>query len=256
MMEKVRSLELKSGEVAIFWLGQNSYVLKTSEGTIFAIDPYLSKSENYSYIHPEPPVKPEEFKVHFIFCTHDHLDHTDPIALPIIMKHSPNTIIFGSKETRNHLISLGVDSDRVKALEFNEPIHVRDLKVTAYYSIPPEEADTTHFGYLFEVEGVKIYNMGDTCQSVVKKPELILAPLMNVGLDVAILPIIGDTPQRRPEDALLWAKLIKPKVVIPSHYGCFRDRDIDPQRFVQLFKDYPEMKAVVIPYKGFYIYRK
>jgi len=255
LMEKIRTLELKIGEVAIFWLGQNSYILKTFGGTTFAIDPYLTREEKYRYVHPETPINPEELQVHFIFCTHDHLDHTDPQALPVIARLLPNTVFFGPHKVCEHLISLGVEKNCVKALKASVPYSVRDLKVTAHYSVPPEEADTTHFGYLFEVEGVTIYNMGDTYQSVVRKPETILNPIIKASPDIAMLPIVGDTPERKPEDALLFAKLIKPKIVIPCHYDCFSDRTIDPQKFVQLFKDTLEIKPVVIPYKGVYIHR-
>ena len=95
MTDKITSLSLKKGEVAIFWLSQNSYVIKTFGGTLFAIDPYLSRDESYSYVHPEPPVKPEDFNVHYIFCTHDHLDHTDPVSLPIMARTYPDTLFFG-----------------------------------------------------------------------------------------------------------------------------------------------------------------
>ena len=255
LMNKIEMLELNSGEVAIFWLGQNSYILKTPRRTIIAIDPYLTRDERYRYVHPEPPIKPEELQVHYVFCTHDHLDHTDPQALPIIARSSPDTVFFGPHESCKHLIDLGVENNRVKALKASVPYSVRDLKVTAYHSVPHDEADTTHFGYLYEVEGIKIYNMGDTYQSVVMKPKIVLDPIIKESPDIAMFPIVGDTPERKPEDAFLFAKLIKPKVVIPSHYGCFSDRNIDPQKFVQLFNDTPEIKPLVIPYKVVYIYR-
>ncbi|MEM2875577.1 MAG: MBL fold metallo-hydrolase [Candidatus Bathyarchaeia archaeon] len=254
-MERVNMLRLGGSEVAVFWLGQNSYVLKTHEGTKFAIDPYLSRDKRYSYVYPEPPVKPEELEVHFIFCTHDHLDHTDPQALPIIARRFPGTKFLGPRESCEHLAQLGIRRNRVEVLDAGVPRSFRDLKVTAYYSVPPDEGDTTHFGYLFEVEGIKIYNMGDTYQSVVRNPRTILSPIMEASPDIAILPIVGDTPERRPEDAFLFAKLIKPKIAIPSHYDCFSNRTIDPERFVQLFKDEPDIKPVIIPYKGMYIYR-
>ena len=256
MMDEIRGLRLREGEVAIFWLSQNSYVIKTSGGTVFAIDPYLSRDKRYRYVHPEPPVKPEEFDVHYIFCTHDHLDHMDPASLPIIARTYPDTLFFGPCEVCKHLVELGIRKDRAKALEAEVPYSVGDLKVTAFYSAPPEETETTHFGYLFEVDEVKIYNMGDTYQSVVENPERILEPVIREHPDVAMLPIIGDTPERKPEDAFLFAKLIKPKVVIPSHYDCFKDRTIDTRKFTALFRDTPDIKPVVIPYKGVYIYRK
>ncbi len=148
-------------------------------------------------------MKPENFNVHYIFCTHDHLDHTDPVSLPIIARTYPDTLFFGPREACEHLVDLGVRRDRVKALEAGTPYSVGDLKVTAFYSVPPEEAETTHFGYLFEVDEVKIYNMGDTYQSVVENPEKILRPVVRENPDIAILPIVGDTSERKLEDVFL-----------------------------------------------------
>lgn len=255
LMDKIKMLELSIGEIAIFWLGQNSFILKTSGRTMFAIDPYLTRDARYSYVHPDPPIKPEELRVHYVFCTHDHSDHTDPQALPIIARSSPETLFFGPHESCKHLIDVGVEDNRVKALKAGVPYSVRDLEVIAYHSVPPDEADTTHFGYIFDVEGIKIYNMGDTCQSVVMKPEIVLDPIIKESPDIVMLPIVGDTPERRPGDAFKFATILRPKVVIPCHYGCFKDRTVDPKVFADLFKDTSDIRPVIIEYKGKYVYK-
>jgi len=256
LINELREISLEKGEVAIVWLGQNFYVLKTPSGTTISIDPYFERAEEIRYVHPDPPIKPEDFKVDFIFCTHDHRDHTDPASLPIIAKHSANTVFLGPKESAEHLARLGVEKKRIKALEARSTYCFKDFKVTPYYSIPPQEARTTHFGYLFEINGTKIYNMGDTSRSAVENAAEFLRDVTEASPDIAMLPIIGDTPDRRPEDAYLVAKAIKPKVAMPCHYDCFADRTIDPEKFVQLFKDECKIRPVVIPYKGIYIYKK
>ncbi|MEM3871576.1 MAG: MBL fold metallo-hydrolase [Nitrososphaeria archaeon] len=257
--DKIRKQKLRDLELAIFWLGQNSFIIKTSNGTIFAIDLYLSRDKNCKYVHSKPPIKPEDFKGHYVFCTHDHLDHTDPITLPIIAKNSQNTMFFGPSESCKHLIELGIGRDRVKTLEVGVTYNIGDLRVTPYYSVAPEEVEyenlkVTHFGYIFEVEGIKVYNMGDTSKNILKEKEKLLEPIICKNVDIAMLPIVGDIPQRKPEDAFLIAKTIKPKIVIPSHYNCFKDRTIDPKRFIKLFKEEQKIRPVVIPYKGVYIY--
>ena len=98
--------------------------------------------------------------------------------------------------------------------------------------------------------------MGDTSRSVVENAAAFLREVYEESPDIAMLPIIGDTPDRKPEDAYILAKAIRPKIAIPCHYECFADRTIDPEKFVQLFKDEDETKPVVIPYKGMYIHRK
>jgi L-ascorbate 6-phosphate lactonase len=254
-VEAINNLKLKKGETGIIWLGQNSYVLKTSNGITIAVDPYLSRDKRIRHIRQESPVKPEDFKVDYIFCTHDHWDHTDPIALPIIAKDFPDTVILGPQESCHHLAELGVEKVQLKLLKAKAAYKFQGFTVTPHFSVPPEEADTTHFGYIFNVEGTKIYNMGDTFQSVAENPESLLREVAEALPDVAIFPIIGDTPQRKPEDAFRFALVVKPKVVIPCHYDCFSDRTIDPQRFVELFKEITDIKPVVIPYKGIYVYK-
>jgi len=256
LINEIRKIRLEKGEVAIAWLGQNSYILKSPSGTTISIDPYLERAEGIPYVHPEPPIKPKDLKVDFIFCTHDHRDHTDPSTLPRVAEHSSETLFLGPKESAEHLIRLGIEEERVKALEARTTYCFKDFKVTPYYSIPPQEARTTHLGYLFEIDGAKIYNMGDTSRSVVENAAAFLHEVSEASPDIAMLPIIGDTPDRKPEDAYIIAKTIKPKIAIPCHYDCFANRTIDPEKFVQLFKNEREIRPVVIPYRGVYIYKK
>ena len=254
MINEIHKISLKKGEVAIAWLGQNFFILKTPRGTMISIDPYMERNEKIRYVHPESPIKPENLKVDFIFCTHDHRDHTDPASLPIIAKHAADTIFLGPKESAEHLAELGIERRRIKALEVETTYCFKDFRVTPYYSIPPQEARTTHLGYLFQINGTKIYNMGDTSRSVVENATKFLRKVSEASPDIAMFPIIGDTADRRPEDAYILAKAIKPKIAIPCHYDCFTDRTIDPEKFVCLFKDVDEISPVVIPYKGLYIY--
>ncbi len=256
MIDEIRKIRLEKDEVAIAWLGQNFYILKTPGGTTISIDPYMERSKEIRYVHPEPPIKPEDLKVDFIFCTHDHRDHTDPVSLPIVAEHSAKTVFLGPGESADHLIRLGIEKRRIRALEAGATYSFEDFKVTPYYSVPPGEAKTTHLGYLFQINGTKIYNMGDTSRSAVENASEFLRGVADESPDIAMFPIIGDTPDRRPEDAYHLAKAVKPKIVIPCHYDCFADRTIDPERFVQLFKDEDEIRPVVIPYRGIYTYRK
>ena len=255
MTNRIEEVPVETNEAAVLWLGQNSYVLKSRLGTLFAIDPYLSRDPKYQYIHAKPPISPSKFKVDYIFCTHDHLDHTDPIALPIIAACFPTTIFLGPQESCDHLIELGIQQTRVIPLQVETAYTFSDVQVTPFYSILPSDTTTTHFGYLFSIDNTKIYNMGDTNQAVVKKPEIILNPVAQQTPDIAMFPIIGDTPERRPRDALRFAQIVKPKIAIPCHYDCFTNRTINPQEFTRLLQNDPTMKTVIIPYNSIYIYR-
>ncbi|MGQ9782132.1 MAG: MBL fold metallo-hydrolase [Nitrososphaeria archaeon] len=255
LINQIRRSRVESREAAIWWLGQNFFIIKMATGKILAVDPYLSRQDRFVYVHSKAPMKPEELEVDYIFCTHDHLDHTNPFTLPIVSKNHSYTIFAGPPESYRHLQSLGIEEKRLIRFEVGQSYSFGELYVTAYYSATPEEADTSHFGYIIESEGIKIYVMGDSFKTAVARPETILEPVRNATPDVAMLPIVGDIPDRKPVDALTWSMYLMPKIVIPSHYDCFADRTIDPQEFAKLFKDIPQVKPTIIPYMGCYIYR-
>ncbi|MEM2169977.1 MAG: hypothetical protein QW186_09295, partial [Candidatus Bathyarchaeia archaeon] len=58
LFEEIERLKVGYRKLAIFWLGQNSFIMKTSKETIFAVDLYLSRSEKFKYVYPESPMRP------------------------------------------------------------------------------------------------------------------------------------------------------------------------------------------------------
>ena len=254
-MQEIVETKLAYRQVALFWLGQNSFILKTFGDSLIALDPYLSRTSPIeTYIHPEPPIRPEEVKVDYVFCTHDHSDHTDPDTLPMIAESSPRAFFLGPPESYDHFLRMGIDHEHAGVLSPGLTMSFGDFTVTAFFSVPPGEEATTHYGYLFDFGGLKIYNMGDSSASVTSNPEPVLKPIAKARPDIAIFPIIGDYPERRPEDALKFAKIVGPKIVIPCHYECFANRTIDPTEFTRLFTDASVIKPVVIGYAEKYLH--
>jgi L-ascorbate metabolism protein UlaG (beta-lactamase superfamily) len=86
--------------------------------------------------------------------------------------------------------------------------------------------------------GMKIYHAGDTCvfgdMAIIRE---IYAP------DVCMLPI-GDHYTMGPREAAYACKLLKPKTVIPMHYGTFPVLTGTPTEFRKLVPDFDvrEMK--------------
>jgi L-ascorbate 6-phosphate lactonase len=266
LMDDISNTKVGEKQLAIFWLGQNSFVFKTHGGTLIAVDPFFSRPtpadvaiENF-YVHEEPPVKAEQFKVGYVFCTHDHLDHTDPATLSKISEHSPRTVFLGPPESYDHFLRIGIHESRARSLKANETIEIADFMVTPTNSLVGSEKRgdgkpwTTHYGYIFDFGFVRVYNMGDSSPEMAAEPVKVLEEVLKFSPRIAILPIVGDFPGRKPEDALRIARILKSRIVIPSHYGCFKNRTIDPQVFVDMFKDDPGIKPIAIDYMGKYIY--
>jgi L-ascorbate metabolism protein UlaG (beta-lactamase superfamily) len=255
-MDDISAVKIGNGELGIFWLGQNSFIIKMSTGSLIAIDPYFSRSPRFNYIHEQPPIHSEDLRVDFVFCTHDHLDHTDPDTLSNVAQHSSKTVFLGPKESCDRFMNIGINPLRVKQLEANETITLEGFTVTPLYSIPPTEpVNTTHLGYVFDFGFVKAYNMGDSNASMVDDPMTVLGEVAKHAPEIAMFPIIGDFRGRKPRDAYAFSKIIRPKIAIPCHHGCFTDRTIDPQIFANLFKDTSDIQVVIIDYKGHYIYK-
>ncbi len=255
-MEAINAVPAGRGELGIFWLGQNSFLLKTAAGGLIAIDPYFSRTPRFHYIHERPPIRPEDLRVNFVFCTHDHVDHTDPDTLMQVTQHAPETVFLGPRESCDRFRGLGIPPRRITQLHANESLALDGFTVTPLYSIPPTEpATTTHLGYLFDFGFVKVYNMGDSNQAMVDAPLTVLEDVVKHAPEIAMFPIIGDFRGRQPRDAYAFSLILRPKIVIPCHYDCFADRTIDPRVFADLFTGTSGIQVVIIDYNGHYLYK-
>jgi len=258
MIDKTPPTHTSKKELGILWLWQNTFILKGSTGTLLSIDPHLVRNPNAQYLS-EPPIRPEELQVDYVFCTHDHWDHADPRTLPIIAKSSPKTKFLGTRECRQQFLNVGIPAERTLALDAGVTVAFEGFNVTPLYSVPPKIAArtrlTTHFGYVFDFGSVRLYNFGDSTPDTVADPMSVLGEVAKYHPEIAIFPIVGDYPTRKPEDAVTFAKILKPKVVIPGHYGCFSDRTIDPNVFLKLMAAVPDMDTVIIRSGDWYIHR-
>jgi L-ascorbate metabolism protein UlaG (beta-lactamase superfamily) len=58
----------------------------------------------------------------------------------------------------------------------------------------------------------------------------------------------------KPENAVTFAKLLDPDVIISCHYNLWSGDTINPQDFAKFFYS-TEVKPIVIPYRGSSTYR-
>ncbi len=78
--QQIRDLKVVDGSVAVVWLGQAGYLLKTSAGTIVMIDPYLTDwaEAQWGYERQLPPtVDPAVLQPDLLLISHWHEDHLD-----------------------------------------------------------------------------------------------------------------------------------------------------------------------------------
>ena len=92
--------DVPGGSLALWWLGQAGFAFKTAAGRIVYLDPYLSDAVERLHGFKRlslPPLAAEEVRADLVVLTHEHADHLDPDALPIIARNNPVVPVCGAR---------------------------------------------------------------------------------------------------------------------------------------------------------------
>ena len=187
-----------SGELSITFLGHASLFMAFNGKNIF-VDPF-GQVADYSTLP----------KADMILCTHEHFDHLDPQALAAI--RIPATILVlnpaGAKQIGAGIAMRNGDAQTVGGLRIEA--------VPAYNLIHKRED-----GQPFHPKGVGngyILTFGDTRFYIAGDTENI--PEMKALKDISVAFLPMNLPYTMtPEMVAEAAKVIKPRILYPYHYG-------------------------------------
>ncbi|MEK9776201.1 MAG: metal-dependent hydrolase [Quisquiliibacterium sp.] len=226
--------------VEVQWLGQSAMKITTPGGKVILIDPFLTKN-------PKTPAQYKNLdalgKIDLILVTHAHGDHLGDA--PAISSRN-NAKIIGPNGLSLSLIELGVVKP-TQVLRMNKSGTVSPLgagikisMVAAEHSseLSHRNASTgkteVHFGgepagFIIELEnGFKIWHMGDTgLFGDMKTIAQIYKP------DLVMMPIGGHFTMDPVQAAMATREWIKPRFVIPMHYGTFALLKGTPEQYKQ-----------------------
>jgi L-ascorbate metabolism protein UlaG (beta-lactamase superfamily) len=235
LAEEIRSARPGPGALAVWWLGQSGFVVKSRLGTL-AVDPYLSehltrKYEGTSQPHVRMtacPIRPGELAgLDLVLATHKHSDHMDPGTLPGLLDANPAAVLVVPASLEDHARSLGLPGDRLAGLEAGGAFERAGFRVRAVPSAH-EGLDTDargrhlYLGYLIEADGRRLYHTGDTVRY-----DGLEAWLGPDRLDATFLPINGRDPARgvagnmSAGEAVDFAAGVRPRFVVPHHFDMF-----------------------------------
>ncbi len=226
-----------AGSIALAWLGQAGFLLKSPRGQVIALDPYLSNSckkvgasvgVNMDRQVPVPMPPADLKEVDALIFTHSHQDHIDPETLGPYLKTGGKGRFIAPAEALNRLRSLGVPEDRLTMTWPNRTHRVGDFTLKATFAIPLGGDDLTHVGYLIEVRGgPRVYFTGDTDYN-----EVLAISVAPHQPDVMVTVINPAFRNLSPADAARLAKAIGPKWVVPCHHDLFPDNCL-PDRLLK-----------------------
>ena len=159
-----------------------------------------------------------------IFITHEHYDHFEPESIAKIKKEG--TFLAAPESMKKKVLSeSGVES--AKCVFYN-PSEMHELEsivietIPAYNKLKPFHPKGKKWqGYIVKMDDVRYYVAGDTDVN---------EDIQKVECDVALIPIGGHYTMDKKQAADYIANL-KPKAVIPTHYGSVVGKPTDGSDF-------------------------
>jgi L-ascorbate metabolism protein UlaG (beta-lactamase superfamily) len=244
LIEEMNITRLERGAAAFWWLGQLGYAVKVGDLVLY-FDPFLAPSTRRKV---PPLLRPDEVtNASWVFGSHDHGDHIDPVALPGIAAASPGARFVCSRVARAKLLSLGIPEGRIVALDEGLVLEEQGLRVSPiaakheFFDRDPQEG-FPYLSFVVEANGVTIYHSGDTlCY------EGMLTKLAQWQFDLFFMCINGRDAARYTrncignmtyQEAVDLAGTLRPRMAVPGHYEMFEGNTEDPQ----LFADYMQAK--------------
>lgn len=162
----------------------------------------------------------------YIFITHSHYDHYSEEDIKKVRKKETKIII--TSDLKEKVKELGFENSNIIIVTPNEKYIIDTLKIETIPAYNNEKQfhpkSKNWVGYIIEINGEKYYIAGDTDITEENK---------KIKCDVALLPI-GGTFTMNYEEATELANIIKPKIVIPIHYGSIVGNKSDAEKFKKL----------------------
>ena len=247
LLSDIHSSDRRDGSFRLWWLGQSGFLLQW-QGIHVLLDPYLSDSLTRKYQQTDKPhVRMTELVIDpanlgfadIAASTHIHTDHLDGDTLGPILARNPNLTLVIAEANRAFVAErLAIDPAVPIGLDDGTTVEVSGIRfsgvASAHEAIERDDHGRARFlGYVLQFGEWTVYHSGDT----VRYPEM-AEKLRPFGVDVAILPINGRSPERRVAGNLSGAEAaqlandIAAELVLPCHFDMFEFNTASPEEFM------------------------
>jgi len=237
--------DVREGSVRMWWLAQAGFAFKTPAGKIVYADPYLSDAVERLFGFKRlslAPMAAEEVRADLVVLTHEHADHLDPDALPVIARNNPQCRFAAPIGCVEGLTQAGVEAERRIVLEPNRKY---DLDPVVLHTVAADHGDysASALGMVLEFGGVRVLLTGDTSF----RPGL-FRPLFDLQPDVMLPCINGVFGNMGHIDAARLVQEARPRYAIPCHYWTFAEQGGgDPGGFLDACRHFcPDVQALLL----------
>jgi L-ascorbate 6-phosphate lactonase len=232
-MQSIRSYSVREGALAVWYLGQNGFLLKDSVGPLIGIDLYLTNScgqlasdEGYRMDRQLPIfIEPEDLDVDVFLTTHSHRDHADPETISRL-PNTAQTVFAGPFDAVKIFEECRIPQQARRLLHPGETLNLGTTTVQATFAIPTDTTDLNHMGLLLTFSnGITFYNTGDTAWSDR------LSTLLPREVDICTICINGGYHNLSAEHAVRIIQDIQPRIAVPCHYDMMVNNVGSPYMF-------------------------
>jgi L-ascorbate 6-phosphate lactonase len=245
LADVIAKSNVAAGSVRMWWLGQAGFAFKTSAGRVVYVDPYLSDAVERLHGFKRlslSPIDAGDVKADLVVLSHEHDDHLDPDAIPVIVKNNPKCLFAAPSGCVPGLEKAGVPRGRRVLLRPNRAHSLGGVKV---HTAPADHGDfaPSALALVLEFNGVRVMYPGDTSW----RPGL-FKPLLDLGVDVLLPCINGTFGNMNHLDAARLVQQAAPRIAIPCHFWTFAEQGPgDPGGFIQACRQFaPKVESMLL----------
>jgi L-ascorbate metabolism protein UlaG (beta-lactamase superfamily) len=246
-----------AGTVRMWWLGQAGFLVR-SGGFLCAVDPYLSAEPRR--LAPPAFDPGEPLGLAAVLCSHDHIDHLDPGALPALARANPDCVFVVPAAVRERTLKLGLSAERLRPARDGDRIELAPGAAVHVLPSAHEELETdasgAHLalGFVLELGRLRLYHSGDC----VPYPGL-AERLEALRPDIALLPANGRDAQRQRQGIVgnfTFAEAAELCLaagigwLVPHHFGMFAGNTVPREDLERAAAGLPERLGCAVPEMG------